>query len=76
MSAAQYGVVGLCLALIGLGVFLFVRMMARMSRGKGCPGCSGCSGAFGCRGCAVSEQEKKETGTSGGERTGPSDEKN
>lgn len=48
MSFVQYCVVGLCLALIGLAVFLLVWVISRMGKG----GCPGCPSAFDCRGCA------------------------
>lgn len=59
MSFVQYCVVGLCLALIGLAVFLLVRVISRMGKG----GCPGCPFAFDCRGCTTGK-------THGGEGDG------
>lgn len=60
MTAVQLFVVIICGIIIGLAVYLLIRSLRKMAKGRCCEGCAGCRYAADCRSRDPSVNEQGE----------------
>lgn len=67
MTGLQILVVALCGLLIGLALYLLVRSLRKMVKGRCCEGCDGCSQTGNCSSLKAVEDRKKRNDHAGKE---------